>query len=75
MANFIHTLQARVAEEQDKVAGLEAEIKVMQDRMNELGQHLMSAKFQGCESDGTLRSTIQVGDIHRWMDYIRGFGH
>ena len=63
MANYIQTLQARVAE-------LEAAAAIHRARITEFHTHLASAKFQGHEPDGTLRSTIQVADVHRWLDYV-----
>jgi hypothetical protein len=70
MANYIHALQARIVAECKAVLALEAEDAARRERATEFRMHLQSAKFQGHEQDGTLRSTIQVGDVHRWLDYI-----
>ena len=71
MANYIQTLQARVAELTAELAARDAAETEQADRFNQFHAHLQCSKFQGHEEDGTLRSTIQVGDVHRWLDVIQ----
>ena len=54
--NYIKMLESKVAKN-------EQELVAIDDRIKEFRIHLCSTKF-------LVDTTIQVADVHRWLDYI-----
>lgn len=60
MANYIHTLQARVEE-------LESLLQEKAELVAAFRQHLLSSKFSGLDQDGSRKDWIATGDVLRWL--------
>lgn len=60
MANYIHTLQARVEE-------LESRPQQKAELVAAFRQHLLSPKFSGLDQDGSRKDWIATGDVLRWL--------
>jgi acid stress-induced BolA-like protein IbaG/YrbA len=66
--NYIHALQNRVADLERAAAVRQANI---QGWLHDFRAHLISAKFQGQDPDGSRRDWIATADVNRWLDTLR----
>ena len=61
--NYIKQLECQKAELQDQLIG-------RAERIQELREHLASAKFNYDPADGSRTDWISTADVKRWLEYI-----
>lgn len=61
--NHIHRLQGQALE-------LQHQLITQAERVQELREHLASAKFNYDPADGSRTDWISTTDVKRWLDYI-----